>query len=103
LIEEYAKKERGYFPKESYSFYRYKSTQKRDFDRNFSLKYRNENERKWNELYQQEKATNAIMRMDMLMLRERLKPFMNEGFNHKDRRRTKATKIWVLEGQPRHD
>lgn len=97
------KKQRGYFPKDSYSFYRYKSTQKRDFDRSFALKFRNENERVWNESFQNEKANNAILRMDMLMLRDRLKPFMNEGFNHFDRRRSKGAKIWVLKGKDRPD
>jgi hypothetical protein len=97
------KKQKGYFPKDSYSFYRFKSTQKRDFDRSFALKFRNENERVWNESYQLEKANNAILRMDMLMLRDRLKPFTNEGFNHVDRRRSKGAKIWVMRGKDRPD
>jgi len=37
----------------------------------------------------------------MLNMRERLKPFTNEGFNHSDRKQTKGTKIWVLKGKPR--
>ena len=41
--------------------------------------------------------------MDMLMLRDRLKPFTNEGFNHVDRRRSKGAKIWILKSKDRPD
>lgn len=35
------------------------------------------------------------MRMNMVLLKERLKPYQNEGFNCKDRKTTRSGKIWV--------
>ena len=32
--------------------------------------------------------------MDMILMKERLKPYKNEGFNCKDRKTTKMGKVW---------
>lgn len=85
-IEERIKMEKGYAPKESYSFHKYLKSQKQSLEA--TNKFRTQKERSWNDNYIQLKGKNAIMRMDMINLRERLKPYTNEGFNHKDRKTT---------------
>lgn len=37
------------------------------------------------------------------MLKERFKPFTNEGFNYKDRKTTKGGKIWAKDEKVRLD
>ena len=39
---------------------------------------------------------NNIMRMNMVMIKEKMRPlFQNDGFNYKDRKISKAGKSWI--------
>ena len=62
-------------------------------------KFKNENEREWNERYEEVGTMNNILRMNLVLLSDKLKAFMNEGFNYKDRKITRAGKIWVKDGK----
>lgn len=60
---------------------------------------RDERDRKWNRELGELNSMNAIMRNDLLKMRERLKPLNNQGFNYSDRKTAKGTKIWVKDGR----
>lgn len=40
---------------------------------------------------------NTILRMNLVMMKDKLKSMNNQGFNYKDRKMSKAGKIWVKE------
>lgn len=42
---------------------------------------------------------NKVLRMNLVLLKDKLKPFCNDGFNYKDRKISKAGKIWVKENK----
>ncbi len=64
-----------------------------------SIKTRDERDRIWNKNLGELNSANAIMRNDLLKMREQLKPLNNQGFNYSDRKTAKGTKIWVKGGR----
>ncbi len=76
-MEERFKTRLNYRAHESFSFHRYKLSQQAEFNRSLQINYRNESEKQWDNQFQDVKAANGIMRMDMLIMRERVKPMNN--------------------------
>ena len=81
-------------PKESFSFYRYLVTQN-----DKGKKYKDDDERKWHEMYSEVGAMNSILTMNLVMMKEKLRPFTNQGFNYKDRKVQRGGKLWVKENE----
>lgn len=63
------------------------------------MKFRSEKERLWNEKYTEVGTMNNILRMNLVMINDKLRAFQNDGFNYKDRKISKGGKIWVKEGE----
>jgi hypothetical protein len=42
---------------------------------------------------------NAMLRMNLIQMKESLAPFDNQGFNYKDRKISKGGKIWVKQNR----
>jgi hypothetical protein len=63
------------------------------------MEFRSEKERLWNEKFVEVGTMNNILRMNLVMLGDKLKVFQNDGFNYKDRKITKRGKLWVKEGE----
>ncbi len=101
-VEESLKVKRGYIPKQAFSFYKYMMGEKEEQgkkEKGGQLKTRDERERTWNKELGELNSVNAIMKNDLLKMRELLKPLNNQGFNYSDRKTAKGTKIWVKDGR----
>jgi hypothetical protein len=52
-------------------------------------------------MYEEVGTMNQILRMNLITLKGKLRPFDNDGFNYKDRKVSRGGKIWVEENQQR--
>ena len=99
-VEESLKVKKGYIPKQAFSFYKYMTgEEEKNAKKEKNNKTRDDRDKQWNKELAELNSANAIMRSDMLKMRERLKPLNNQGFNYSDRKTAKGTKIWVKDGR----
>ena len=68
VVPEHEKREKGYQAKESFSFYRYMAKQNQE-----GKKFKSERERVWNEKYTEVGTMSNILRMNMVMLNDKLR------------------------------
>ncbi|CDW86552.1 UNKNOWN [Stylonychia lemnae] len=92
-LPEHEKRDRGYHAKESFSFYRYMAKQNQ-----IGKDFANDREREWSEKYAEIGTMNNILKMKVVMMSDKIKSLKTEGFNYKDRKISKAGRIWVKEG-----